>query len=833
MKALSEPASTLRFTLYKAYVTLLPSDWPGDWPGDVRIRSGVPHRGAGRCCRCTDTAYLAQWHSLCMRNRIGFGHRKVISSRRGDCNRYEYHLLTDSVDEVGSAPRVERSLLSVVVLQVARFGCAARDDFRGSFGNQSRVTKIEKLHQDDAKSTGSISRGDSSGESLLSGVGVVSKRNSAAHRVSFGKRESMTNQDASQNNVGAGRSGPPVDLARFWEDLGAGGRIIFGFGILLAVTFYFNQNAARDWVDVNLDDVAERTQLTQLLADNQIEYRINSSDVIQVKETHRDRVAALLQEEGVVEEGADPYAWVRQPGSFLENSRQREQRLERSQIDKLEEDIANFQGIRAASVTPNRFGSTSQLGSNRRVSSVSVQVDLEEELGSVGLSRDLARTIGLHVCGVYGIGFEEIVLTDTAAHHYDLVNPVLTGGDIANKKRIIEGHVDRYLAAIFDRDQFRVVVDVNLAGKEPETTGYIRGEGPIVPGIYDLQKQVSSYSPISAQFVDSVVTRTTAPQIPDNTQVDPEIADVQEVAVTVMLDRAEVLERGTSIADGVATAGGAEAPSQAKILKDFIAVIVSGLETHLKVKMGADSVIQARILPVSFGSATAVVPPVVATTSAGTVVAAGTDSSFFAFFFLAGVFACFYMFKFGPYDSLREVPVVGFGASSFPREKVQETVNSINFECETSITQKALARIGEIEVQESAAVIRFVLSMEARDLPGSSVLMLLVLEQCPSRAEVFDQMNPEELTALSTAISQVSEIHRESIADALAALDLFRADVAAVESGNGVPTFVGAIPTQVEIDRSVIDEIRSNDEKIADLIEGKRDSSSPREVQSS
>ena len=111
--------------------------------------------------------------------------------------------------------------------------------------------------------------------------------------------------------------------------------------------------------------------------------------------------------------------------------------------------------------------------------------------------------------------------------------------------------------------------------------------------------------------------------------------------------------------------------------------------------------------------------------------------------------------------------------------------------------------------------------------------MLLVLEQCPSRAEVFDQLNPEELTALSAAISQVSEIHRESIADALAALDLFRADVAAVESENGIPKFVGAIPTQVEIDKSVIDEIRSNDEKIADLIEGKGDSSNPREVQSS
>ena len=643
----------------------------------------------------------------------------------------------------------------------------------------------------------------------------------------------MTNQDASQDNVGAGRSGPPVDLARFWEDLGTGGRIIFGFGIFLAITFYFNQNAPGSWVDINLEDPAQRTQLTQLLDENQIEYRVNSSDGIQVKEAQQDRVVSMFEQQDVADDGADPYAWVRQPGSFLENSRQREQRLERSQIDKLEEDIANFQGIRAASVTPNRSGSTSQLGSNRRINNINIQVDLEEDLRSVGLNQELARTIGMHVCGVYGIEFEKIVLTDTTAHHYDLVNPALTGGDIANKKRIIEGHVDRYLAAIFDRDQFRVVVDVSLASKDPESTGYIGGEGPIVPGIYDLQKQVSSYSPISAQFVDSVVTRATAPQIPDNTQIDPAIADVQEVAVTVMLDRAEVIERGTSIADGVAGASGAEVPSQAKILKDFIAVIVSGLETHLKVKMGTDSVIQARILPVSFGSTVAVAPPFVAAPIVGASAAAGTGSSFFVFFLLAGVLACFYMFKFGPYDSVHEAPVVGFGATSFPREKVREAVNSINFECETSITQKALARIGEIEVEDSAAVIRFVLSMEARDLPGSSVLMLLVLEQCPSRAEVFDQLNPEELAALSTAISQVTEIHRESIADALAALDLFRADVAAVEAGNGFPTFVGAIPTQVEIDKSVIDEIRSNDEKIADLIEGKGDSSNPREVQSS
>jgi hypothetical protein len=82
-------------------------------------------------------------------------------------------------------------------------------------------------------------------------------------------------------------------------------------------------------------------------------------------------------------------------------------------------------------------------------------------------------------------------------------------------------------------------------------------------------------------------------------------------------------------------------------------------------------------------------------------------------------------------------------------------------------------------------------------------------------------------------ICEVEAVNQEKIADALAVLELFQGFASDSNSPGGVPSAIGVIPTQLEIQRSVIDDIRSNDAKLADLIEGNRSDSSSREVQSS
>jgi hypothetical protein len=82
-------------------------------------------------------------------------------------------------------------------------------------------------------------------------------------------------------------------------------------------------------------------------------------------------------------------------------------------------------------------------------------------------------------------------------------------------------------------------------------------------------------------------------------------------------------------------------------------------------------------------------------------------------------------------------------------------------------------------------------------------------------------------------IREVREIDQESIIDALAALELFQNSTVAPVNGQLLEGFVGEIPTQVDVEKSVIDDIRSSDEKLANMIESHRHDLNSREVQSS
>lgn len=644
----------------------------------------------------------------------------------------------------------------------------------------------------------------------------------------------MVNQGTSQGIDGPQQTGASIDLIKFWDELGFGGRVGVGAALFFVVAFIFTSSMKNDWIDIPVGDVERDFELTEILKGKQIDFRFNDAGGLQVPSIRASEVFSLLHSNTAAADQADPFDWVGQSGSLIDTSRQREQRWERSQIEQLEEDLARLEGVDSVSVTPNRSIGASVIASSRKITGVSVQVDLDAQLRPAGLSQSMAMSIAMHVSGAYGVSTEKVIITDTTGHYYDLDNSQVTAGDVVEKKKIVEQYVVRYLSAIFDPEMFRVVVDVSLANPVFETvekSGYIPGNNPVVPGIYDLQEQVASYSPISAQFADSVVTRATAQQIPGRTEADPAIAGVEEVAVTVMLDRQGAIARASAnggYSRGTEAASGQRSVGQ--LLREFTATIVDGLTSHLRVHVGSDSVIQARVLPVNFKGVLSTAEPVKVQSLANEEFAGYP----FSFYFLlgGGLLAVFWIFRHGPRDSTVEPAIAGFGAARFAQDRVRESVNTIFEECESSITEKAIEQIRSLDVPESVEVLRHVISHDEGELPGCSVLALLVLDQCPARAEIFNAMNPEELSTLSGMICGVEAIHQEMIADALAVLDLFQGVLSGSSPTTEVPSAIDVIPTQFEIQRSVIDDIRSNDSKLADLIEGNSSGSSSREVQS-
>ncbi|MDE0961001.1 MAG: hypothetical protein OSB09_09495 [Planctomycetota bacterium] len=638
----------------------------------------------------------------------------------------------------------------------------------------------------------------------------------------------MGNQDENQGASDPNRIGSPFDLGNFWQGLGPGGRLGLGLVVLFVIAFFFNSPGEKDWVDISAGDSTQNAQISETLRNHKIDFRFTETGVLQVQKPEFDQVKRVLNDDQIKEDTSAPFA-----GSLIESPRQRQQRWENSELEKLEQDLARFEGVDSVSVTPSRSTGRSVLASSQKINSVSVQADLDDEIWSDGLSQGMARSIALHVSGVYGVSLDKIIMTDTSGQSYNLTSVDETSGDIVQKKHDVERYVERYLSNLFSPEMFRIVVDVSLFDAEQQraTSGQPTS---LVPGFYDLQKQVASYAPISAQFVESVVSRATSQQIPDQSEADIKLAGIHQVAVTVMLDRNEAMNR-ISAPSTVADSTGAKAltavnrPGESA-LREFNASIVAGIKSHLKVRLGEETVVVARVVPASFGG-------ILVATSASQAVAPIVTSmnqypSTFYWMVLVGIISIYWVFRYGPVNSTKEPAIVGFGATRFAAPMLRETVNSIFEECENSITEKAINEISELGFEPSVEIIRFVSSEAGSTLPGGPILALLVLEQSSCRSQIFAEMTPEELTFLSAMILEVREIKQESIVDALAVLGLFQSSNIAQENNGRPQSFVDVVPTQIEVERTVLDDIRSSDENLANLIENHRRVPSTREVQS-
>ncbi|MBT6451713.1 MAG: hypothetical protein HOK60_01775 [Planctomycetes bacterium] len=640
----------------------------------------------------------------------------------------------------------------------------------------------------------------------------------------------MVNQDENQGANDSNGIGSPFDLGSFWQGLGPGGRLGLGFVLLFVFAFFFNSQEKNEWVDIPAGDSTQNYQIKETLQSRNIDFRFAEDGGLQVQKSDFDQVERELSGTAEKEGSSEPFA-----GSLFESSHQSQQRWEKSEVEKLEQDLARYEGVDSVSVTSSKSTGRSVLASSIHVNSVSVQAELDKEFWSDGLSQQMARTIASHVSGVYGVSLDKIIMTDTTGLSYDLSSTAVPSGDIVQKKHDVEVYVTRYLSNFFSPEMFRVLVDVSLF--EPQQQSHPRDKATsLVPGLHDLQKQVASYAPISFQFAESVVSRATSQQIPDRTEVDPQLAEIHQVAVTVVLDRNEAINRivaGAPIDYSTGTGGVIPAdPSAALALREDTATIVAGIKSHLKVRLGGGAAVVAKVVHSSFGGV--LVANNATTGVVGPYVTAMTDyPNALLWMVLIGIVSVYWVIRYGPVESSMTPAIVGFGEARFSTPKVRETVNSIFEECENSFTEKAIQEISNLGFESSVEIIRFVSSDAGLSVPGRHILALLVLEQSSFRSQIFKTLNPEELTTLSAMIREVREIDQESIIDALAALELFQNSTVAPVNGQLLEGFVGEIPTQVDVEKSVIDDIRSSDEKLANMIESHRHDLNSREVQSS
>ncbi len=651
----------------------------------------------------------------------------------------------------------------------------------------------------------------------------------------------MDNQERNRVGDGHGPVGATLDFKNFWDNLGSGGRTIAGILIVFLVMIFFLNNAESTWVDVPFSEgeSENKYQFVETLRNGQVEFRFTPQGQIQVSQKNIGKVLSMMQ--GVPRIGVreDPFSWVRQSDSLLGNTRQREQRWERSQIQKLEEDLARLDGIVSVSVTPSSAVANTPIGASRKINGVSVQIRLEEGIFQEGISQEVARAIGLHVSGAYAVSLDKIILTDTFGHHYDLVNPKLTDGDVVGKKKIVENYVTDYLDAIFPTDMFRVNVAVRLQ-TPAEDNGFIDNRFPVVRGIHDIQEQVASLTTTSSQFADTVVARATSQQIPVYSDSDPNLSEVNEVSVTVMLDREKAFSivtsrfAGTENQSGFNTANRAgyrETPEAVQALRGFTSEVAEGIESYLKVHLGTATVVEARVFPVRFGG--------VATVSNGAVPfgsfsGAGNNNFSFLIFVLCGIVSIFVMLRDGPTDISRQASIEGFRtASTKSVAGIREAINTyMNEESQISYEQ-SLKTIRDLSIEESVTIIREVVSGTRETLPGCEVLALLILDQGGNRDLIFQQLRSDELAILGEVIQDVGFLTEESVEDAMAALELFQNGNAEFSAGITLPSFINSTNESSSVDQTVIEDIRATDPDLADLIERNRRGSESREVQSS
>ncbi|OUU20920.1 MAG: hypothetical protein CBC13_09740 [Planctomycetia bacterium TMED53] len=639
----------------------------------------------------------------------------------------------------------------------------------------------------------------------------------------------MTQQNGDTGRQTPERVSSTYEFERVWDNLGQGGKVILTLcTVILVYSFFFNGNSFTELSEIDVVG-EERDKLVKYLEEENIDFRYTEEGVVRIPSNKvsevygfLDRFVKVEQESTIAAAAATPVNLPDLTNFRLGSFNRSTNRLEKK-IKATEAEIARYDGIDSISIVPNRLATERQ--SFDRAPSfnrVTVQVELEENRRSIGLGSDMIKLIKSHVSAAMDIPISNIQMFDLSGRSYDFVDRGFTAADIRQKAGIVENRVADFMANILPLDSFRIQVDVGA----PTLPASVNGD-EVIPELRQINDRIIQLTPVTAPLPEDVVTITALQnaqsKFGNSNLNNPEISNV---AVTVFIDREparavldrEEYERRLSF-DPVISIPPQE--SFQSITRD----IAIHLEDHLRATFPEDSV-TARLVPVNLIGANGQLADSSWVSREFFVPAAAngnsSQSSTIFFFALVSFLFVVLMFRDGPKDAENRYSIKGFHGGIVERS-VPSFTSGNGFA--TGVTPGEdpviVQQIVQKSFEERIEVLRAIVRNGAENLPGSGVLALMIFDLSENRQDFFTALTEEECSVLFELVDGiVAPIAKEEIEDAFAAFELINKGLA---NGNDIPVLVTTVPTRPQIDQKVIEDIRSTNPALADVISKNRE----------
>jgi len=397
----------------------------------------------------------------------------------------------------------------------------------------------------------------------------------------------------------------------------------------------------------------------------------------------------------------------------------------------------------------------------------------------------------------------------------------------AKKVSVVESKVSEFMANIFPRDSFRIQVNVGLPS---EASDKLLNE-EIWPGVKKINEKLIQLTPVTAPLPQDVVTLTALKNAQSRSRYGSfGNSDLNNVAVTVFIDRepAQAVLDQADYEQRLNFDPVILIPSQ-ESFQSITRDIATHLEEHLRTTFPGD-IVSARLVPVNLigangqlaDSSWAIKEFVIPTSSAG------GSSQNTTIFFLATMAFLFVvlMFRDGPRDAENRYSIKGFHGG-FVERSVADFNSRTTFG--TGITPGddpvIVQQIIQKSFEERIDILRSIAANGEDNLPGSNILALMIFDLSENRQEIFSALSEEECSVLFELVNGiVAPIGNEEIEDAFAAFELINVGL---NNGTEIPVLVTTVPTRPQIDHAVMDEIRSNNSDLADVISKNRKGSTP------
>ncbi|MDG1455869.1 MAG: hypothetical protein P8R38_06635 [Planctomycetota bacterium] len=642
-----------------------------------------------------------------------------------------------------------------------------------------------------------------------------------------------------QQNSESGRQPQPTaektnEFTKMWEELGQGGKLIFSLFIFFLAYNIFGGTSSGTWIDVNEAKASDASheKVVSEISNDSIEYKYNKDGVLQVRQKDVAAVLSILDQYVPREKEAVDTAKILPPlNNFFLPQRTRKVTGIREIVLETEQDVSQFEGVTAVNIVPNRKSIGKQgIGLSQAVSRVNVTLTLDSDAQSLGLSSNITKAISKLISVAFDVSERNIDIFDTVGRSYDIAINTPTSADIQEKSKLITDQVSRYMGQILEPENFKVQVDIGYSEIESAS---VESAITLEPGILNIRDAIINFAPITGPLPPSVVNRQSI-QNAKAQLVNQRNRQMGDIAVTVFVDREitkSILDPGQY--DDPLNFSPVIAVPHADSFQSVMQDISVNLEEHLNATFAESAHVTAKLIPVNLigaqGKWVGSSFQFADTNFAASVPVENNQNSTIFFFTVFSILMVVLMFREGPKNKEKRFSVAGFHGGYIEKDDFSSSgsfagfVSQLSSDEEPPVIQQILKKsfFERIEILKAIA-------KNIDELPGTGVLALMIFDLAESRQEIFKELEESECEVLFSLVDKIeTRIDEDDIEDAFAVFELLSA-ASYVESES--PVLVTTVETRPEIDDRVMEDIRSTNPALADLIKKNRSNNDSGEV---